>query len=157
MHSTLRIHACTHVCNYCECSIYHSLTSCRCLSYNINCIEANRMFVLNLLAREGKCEDAAGSLSDLVQLLDLFEPRNHSLYYDMSLAFARLVRPYVFFLIHLYLPCVCVCFYVHTQSGENPLVLQQTITLVERAISLAPLDPTYIIEVCSPICCNTLA
>ena len=95
-------------------SVYHSLTSYRCLSYNINCIEANRMFVLNLLAREGKCEDAAGSLSDLVQLLDLFEPRNHSLYYDMSLAFSRLVRPYVFFLIHLYLPCVCVSMCMHS-------------------------------------------
>ena len=33
------------------------------------------------------------------------------------------------------------------QSGENALVLQQTITLVERAISLAPLNSHYIIEV----------
>ena len=68
--------------------VHHDL---RCLGHDINCLEANRMLVLNLLAREGKYDDAAGSLSDLVQLLDRFEPRNHALYYDMSLAFARLV------------------------------------------------------------------
>ena len=50
------------------------------------------MLVLNLLAREGKYAEAAGSLSDVVQLLDLFEPRNHTLYYEMSLAFSRLVK-----------------------------------------------------------------
>ena len=49
------------------------------------------MLVLNLLAREGKYDEAAGSLSDVVQLLDHFEPRNHNLYYNMSLAFARMV------------------------------------------------------------------
>ena len=64
----------------------------RCLGHNPNCIEAKRLLVLNLLAREGKYAEAAGSLSDIVQLLDLFEPRNHALYYEMSLAFARLVR-----------------------------------------------------------------
>ena len=43
------------------------------------------------------------------------------------------------------------------QSGENALVLQQTITLVERAISLAPLNSQYIIEVhhMSPMQCTT--
>lgn len=55
------------------------------------------MLVLNLLAREGKYDEAAGSLSDVVQLLDRFEPRNHTLYYDMSLAFARLVCVYDLF------------------------------------------------------------
>ena len=49
------------------------------------------MLVLSLLAREGKYDEAAGSLSDVVQLLDRFEPRNHALYFEMSLAFARLV------------------------------------------------------------------
>ena len=49
------------------------------------------MLVLNLLAREGKYDEGADRLSDIVQLLDRFEPRNHALYYDMSLAFARLV------------------------------------------------------------------
>ena len=37
--------------------------------------------------------------------------------------------------------------YVTLQSGENAMVLQQTIALVERAISLAPLNSQYIIEV----------
>ena len=49
------------------------------------------MFILNLLAREGNYAEAAGNLSDLVQLLDLFEPKNHLLYYEVSMAFARLV------------------------------------------------------------------
>lgn len=65
--------------------------NCRCLTHNANCVEAHRMFILNLLAREGNYAEAAGNLSDLVQLLDLFEPKNHLLYYEVSMAFARLV------------------------------------------------------------------
>ena len=49
------------------------------------------MLVLNLLAKDGDYEQAASRIVDLIQMLDRFEPRNHSLYHEMSLAFARLV------------------------------------------------------------------
>ena len=50
------------------------------------------MLTLQLLAREGKYDKAADKIGELIQLLDRFEPNNHALYYDMSLAFARMVR-----------------------------------------------------------------
>ena len=64
----------------------------RCLAQDANCIEATRMLVLNLLAKDGDYEQAASRIVDLIQMLDRFEARNHSLYHEMSLAFARLVR-----------------------------------------------------------------
>lgn len=47
---------------------------------------------LELLARRGKCEEAAARIETLVKLIDKFEPRNHALYYQVSLSLARLVR-----------------------------------------------------------------
>ena len=65
--------------------------SLSCLSHDINCLEATRLLILELLAKEGNYEEAAIRISDLIQLLDRFEPKNHALYHDMALAFARLV------------------------------------------------------------------
>ena len=65
----------------------------RCLSEDVNCIEATRMLTLHLLAREGRYSEAADKIGELIQLLDRFEPNNHALYYNMSLAFARMVSP----------------------------------------------------------------
>ena len=39
------------------------------------------------------------------------------------------------------------CSHSWMQAGGNTLVLEQTTTFVERAISLAPLNPTYVTEV----------
>ena len=63
----------------------------RCLGEDVNCIEAVRMLTLDLLAREGKYDEAADKIGELIQLIDRFEPNNHALYFDMSLAFARMV------------------------------------------------------------------
>ena len=49
------------------------------------------MLALDILAREGNHEEAAARLGDIVQLLDRLEPKNHALYHDVSLSFARLV------------------------------------------------------------------
>ena len=38
---------------------------------------------------------------------------------------------------------------LYLQAGGNSLVLQQTMTLVERAVSLNPLSATYLTEVTS--------
>lgn len=96
-------------------------TAHRCLGQDVNCIEANRVIALSLLVREGDFNSAAEKITTIIQLLDQFEPSNHGLYYDASLALARL-------------------------SDGRSLVLQQTTTLVERAISLAPNNSLYITE-----------
>lgn len=49
------------------------------------------MLTLHLLAREGKYDEAADKIGELIQLMDRFEPNNHTLYYDTSLPFARMV------------------------------------------------------------------
>lgn len=84
-------------------------------------VEATSLLALELLAKEGSREEAANRLADLLALIDRFEPKNHALYYEMSLPCARM-------------------------AGGNNLVLQQTTTFLERAISLAPLNPTYVTE-----------
>ena len=63
----------------------------RCLSEDINCIEATRVLALCLLVRDGEYEQGAERVSEVLQLIDRLEPSNHGLYYDTSLAFARLV------------------------------------------------------------------
>ena len=75
------------------CTVYYNFQclSLSCLSHDINCLEATRVLILELLAMEGNYEEAAIRISDLIQLLDRFEPKNHALYHDMALAFARLV------------------------------------------------------------------
>ena len=75
----------------CVCYSNFQCLSLSCLSHDINCLEATRVLILELLAMEGNYEEAAIRISDLIQLLDRFEPKNHALYHDMALAFARLV------------------------------------------------------------------
>ena len=70
---------------------YSLSTLLRCLNEDVKCIEAVRMQTLNLLACEGKYDEAADRIGELIQLLDRFEPTNHALYFDISLAFARMV------------------------------------------------------------------
>ena len=64
------------------------------------CVEVTSLLVLELLAKEGSREEAANRLAHLLVLLDWFEPKNHVLYYEMSLPYARIVCVFV---------CVCVC------------------------------------------------
>ncbi|XP_020612885.1 tetratricopeptide repeat protein 21B-like [Orbicella faveolata] len=97
-------------------------TAQRALNSNRNCIEAQRMIVMYTLCRDGKYSEASDRLGELIQMVDRCEPRNSFLYHDLSQAFSRL-------------------------CGRNDLVLQQTLTLVERAQSLAPNNAEYQTEV----------
>ncbi len=58
-----------------------------------NCIEAERLLALSMLARDGDFSTATNKISGLVQLVDRCEPSNHGLYYDISLSLSRLVSP----------------------------------------------------------------
>ena len=60
-------------------------------------------------------------LGRLIEQLDRSEPQSHHLYIKISSAFARL-------------------------SGKHSLVLQQTQSMVDRALSLAPSSTPYTIE-----------
>ena len=63
----------------------------RSLIMDINCIEAHKTLVLNMLANEGRVSEAATKIGELIHLVDRFEPKNHALYYSIALPLARLV------------------------------------------------------------------
>ncbi|XP_070546763.1 tetratricopeptide repeat protein 21B-like [Ptychodera flava] len=96
-------------------------TSQRALAQDSHCAEAIRLQILHMLCREGSYDEAANKLGELIQLLDRFEPKNPWLYFNMSQAFCR------------------VC-------GRNTLVLQQTFTLMERALGLDNLNSEFATE-----------
>ncbi|XP_071507875.1 tetratricopeptide repeat protein 21B-like [Diadema antillarum] len=76
-----------------------------------NCIEAIRLQVLQLLCKEGNYAEAAAKIGELIQVIDRFEPKNAHIYCHFAKTFAR------------------VC-------SRSPQILLQTMTMVERAISL---------------------
>ncbi|KAM4698341.1 tetratricopeptide repeat protein 21B isoform 1-T1 [Rhinophrynus dorsalis] len=90
-------------------------TALRLLQKDSHNLEAVRMLALHYLCREGNVHEATTKLADLINALDRLEPHNARLYYSMSLAFSRMCE-------------------------RNPLILQQTQTLVERAVNLASHD-----------------
>ncbi|XP_065838597.1 tetratricopeptide repeat protein 21B-like [Oscarella lobularis] len=96
-------------------------TAQRILGFDSHCIDAVRMLILHMLCQEGRHNEAAAKLGDLIELVDRFEGKNHNLYYSLSKTFSRV-------------------------SGRHGLVLQQTQTLVERALGLAPTNAVYTTE-----------
>ncbi|KAL3836422.1 hypothetical protein ACJMK2_021855 [Sinanodonta woodiana] len=96
-------------------------TSQRALDQDIHCLEAIRYQALHLLCREGNYGEAAAKIGDIITTLDRFEPKNPWLYFSMT-------------------QCLC------RMSGRNALVLQQTCTLMERAVSLDGNNAEYINE-----------
>ncbi|XP_033624164.1 tetratricopeptide repeat protein 21B-like isoform X1 [Asterias rubens] len=97
-------------------------TAQRALSQQSSCIEAVRMEILYLLCREGNYEEAVQRLGELIQLLDRFEPKNAYIFWHLSLVYCR------------------VC-------GRNQQVLQQTSSMVERAVSLEAKNAEFKTEV----------
>lgn len=93
----------------------------RCLDFDRQCIDSHRLHVMHQLCRVGNYVEAARRLGDLIAALDSSEPSNHVLYFECSLAVTRV-------------------------SGRHHLVLQQTRTLLERALALSPNSPDYIVE-----------
>ncbi|OCT63545.1 hypothetical protein XELAEV_18044641mg [Xenopus laevis] len=90
-------------------------TALRLLQKDGHNLEALRMLALHYLCREGNVHEASTKLGDLIRALDQFEPQNAHLFYNMSLAFSRMCE-------------------------RNPLILQQTQILVERAVNMATND-----------------
>eukprot|EP00043_Microstomoeca_roanoka_P026514 m.11852 g.11852 ORF g.11852 m.11852 type:complete len:1331 (-) comp6680_c0_seq1:160-4152(-) len=88
-------------------------TTRRCLGINPDCIPALHIQSICVLARTGQYEEAAGILSKMVAVLDSLEPQSHQLYYTLSRAPARV-------------------------SGRNQAVLQQTRTMLDRAMQINP-------------------
>ncbi|XP_003447380.1 tetratricopeptide repeat protein 21B [Oreochromis niloticus] len=87
----------------------------RLLQKDKNNLEALRMLALHSLCRDGNIIESVKHLSNLISSLEILEPRNPELLYQMSLAFTR------------------VC-------GRNEKVIEQTFRMVERAFSLAQGD-----------------
>ncbi|XP_013391055.1 tetratricopeptide repeat protein 21B [Lingula anatina] len=96
-------------------------TAHRALSQDNHSLEAHRYIVLHQLCREGNAQEAATKIGDLIGLVDRFEPKNPHLYNDIAQTFCRL-------------------------CGRNLLVLQQTYTLAERAVSLDNTSAEYVTE-----------
>ncbi|CAK8690557.1 unnamed protein product [Clavelina lepadiformis] len=93
-------------------------TTSRLLSINSHHPEALKMQTLYCIAREGKYSDAVNRISELIQVIDRFEPQNAELYLKSGQLFSR------------------VC-------SRNMSVLKQTYTLVERAVTLKPENASY--------------
>lgn len=96
-------------------------SSQRALALDLHCLEAMRYQALHLLCREGNYPEAGSKLGDIITTMDRFEPKNAFLYYSMAQVFCRM-------------------------CGRNPMVLQQTYTLMERAVSLDNNNAEYITE-----------
>ncbi|XP_042302110.1 tetratricopeptide repeat protein 21B isoform X2 [Sceloporus undulatus] len=75
-------------------------------------LEAIKMDAIHHLCREGNIPEASSKLADLISALNKLEPHNPLLFCKTALVFSR-------------------------TCGRNPLILQHTQTMVERAFSLA--------------------
>ncbi|KAM9033190.1 tetratricopeptide repeat protein 21B isoform 3-T3 [Sarcophilus harrisii] len=84
-------------------------------------VESLRMLALYHLCREGNIQEAANKLGDLIRALDIMEPHNAQLFYNMALTFCR-------------------------TCGRNQFILQKTQVLVERAFGLTPHDAEFATE-----------
>uniref|UniRef100_A0A8C5R7T2 Tetratricopeptide repeat domain 21B n=1 Tax=Leptobrachium leishanense TaxID=445787 RepID=A0A8C5R7T2_9ANUR len=96
-------------------------TALRLLQQDSHNLEALRMLALHYLCREGNIHEATAKLNDLISALNRFEPHNAQLCYRMSLAFSRMCE-------------------------RNPIILQQTQMLVERAYGMASHDAVVATE-----------
>jgi len=96
-------------------------TAQRVLAQDAQNIEAMRLTVLFLLARESRYTLAARRMADLCEYIDRHEPKNHALYFAVAQSCSRL-------------------------SGRNPAVLGACTQLMDRARKLAPEVAAYVAE-----------
>ncbi|XP_046864441.1 tetratricopeptide repeat protein 21B-like isoform X2 [Xenia sp. Carnegie-2017] len=94
----------------------------RCLKLNRYSLDAHKMSIISFLFLDGKYDEAAEKISELIHLYDRHEPKSHSLYFEAERLYSR------------------VC-------GRNTLVLQQTFELIVRAQSLNETNAEYTAEV----------
>ncbi|CAF0759693.1 unnamed protein product [Adineta ricciae] len=86
-----------------------------------NCVEAHEYHYLYLVCKEGNYSDAQQAFNQLVQAIDISEPKGAWQYYEMSQVVAR------------------VC-------GRNPQILQHSHELLQHALELDPSNTDYLIE-----------
>ncbi|KAK7092869.1 tetratricopeptide repeat protein 21B-like [Littorina saxatilis] len=98
----------------------------RALDVNMHCVEAMIYENLNMLCKEGAYSEASTKIGDLITTLDRFEPRSGHLYSSMAQLFSRL-------------------------CGRHALVLQQTHTLTERAVSIENNNADFVNEMGSQL------
>ncbi|XP_044274364.1 tetratricopeptide repeat protein 21B [Varanus komodoensis] len=96
-------------------------TAHRLLQKDALTLEAIKMEAVRHLCREGNIPEASSKLAELISALDKLEPHNPQLFCKTALVFSR-------------------------TCGRNPLILQQTQILVERASSLASHDANIATE-----------
>lgn len=89
--------------------------------HEANNIEALRLNVLFLLSRESRCEEAAERLQELVQALQLLEPRNHDLTLSCAQLFSRL-------------------------AGRHKAILNITFNMMKKVTDVAPDRAKYLTE-----------
>ncbi|CAF0901528.1 unnamed protein product [Adineta steineri] len=86
-----------------------------------NCVEAHKYHYLYLICKEGNYSDAQQAFTQLLQALDISEPRGAWQYYEISQVVAR------------------VC-------GRNPQILHHSDTLLQRALEMDSANTEYLIE-----------
>eukprot|EP00117_Sycon_ciliatum_P031489 scpid31598/ scgid0318/ Tetratricopeptide repeat protein 21B len=91
---------------------------------------AQQYMALCYVCKNGDPSKCAAKLSELLEAIDRYEPRNHRLYYDVSRVFSRV-------------------------ACGNQLILQQTSALLERARSLQPAAPDFVIESANQVLMST--
>ncbi|KAK6182507.1 hypothetical protein SNE40_010181 [Patella caerulea] len=96
-------------------------TAQRAIDQDFHCIEAMKYQVLALMCRDGNFSEASTKIGDLITSADRYESHNPQLYCYMAQVFSRL-------------------------CGRNSLILQQTYTLTERAVSIDSNNADYVNE-----------
>ena len=112
-----------------------------------SCLEAIQIQALEQCTQRGQLDQTAHMLSQLIHELDQSEPQGHHLYFSNAVCFSRLVCTSS---SSRYSLSVCVSGYIvftTTQSGGHKLILDQTKTMMERAMAIKPSHVDYVLEV----------
>ena len=96
-------------------------TAQRAKTHELAGISCARIQIFQLLAREGTRQQASEEMKELLRMFDKQEPKNPELCYKCSQLFARV-------------------------AGGNELVLQRTMEMLKKAISLNPANSAYLAE-----------
>ncbi|XP_014668422.1 PREDICTED: tetratricopeptide repeat protein 21B-like [Priapulus caudatus] len=96
-------------------------TAHRALGKEPRCIEAKKFLLVFQIAREGQLLNAVEAISDLMRDIDMLEPKNAQLYYDVGKLIARIV-------------------------GRDEQLLVHTYTFIERAAQLENIHADYVTE-----------
>lgn len=96
-------------------------TSIRVFAADSQNIEALHLTILNLICRETKYDEALDKITEIIQALDRLEPKNPHLYASFSKCYSRM-------------------------CGRNQNILQQSLTLIDRARSISRKNADFVNE-----------